>query len=187
MAGDDDALLQHVWASVGEQVTPGDLAAAGAGADQIGAAIREAARYDNPDLKSVREVYDRLGEVNHRYHLRRGANGQIREFYPAAAPGCNAFDEHDPAAWVGLMGVVAGHEHSIYLLHGGGYTPERWLEDVKAARYECEWFDAMCALNADSVLTFAVGGTVVAVPTCWACHEHLLAGGSRNAPTTKLG
>ena len=186
MNGDDDDMLQHVWASVGVEPTPGDLAAAGAGADQIDAAMREAARYDNPDLKSVPEVYDRLREINHRYHLSRGVNGQMREFYPAAAPGCKAFDQDDPAAWVGLMGVVAGHETLIYLLRGE-YTPESWLKDVKAARYECEWFDVMCALNADSVLTFAVGGTVVAVPTCWSCHEHLLAGGSRNAPTTKLG
>ena len=186
----DAAHWREVWAAMDHAPTADELVRSDATGDQHEAAVREAQRYDTPGLKSVPDVYDRLRQIMTRFHSRTNGIevGLPQEFVEMTdGPGCATFNKDDPASWITtVLGIVAGRERTVHVLRGD-YTPERWLEDVKAARYECEWWDGPCADTADGVLTFVNMSLIVAIPTCWACRGHLLAGGSRNAPVTHLG
>ena len=162
-----------------------------AGADQIFAAILDAGRWSGsytgtgqrwPDLlgfsSTVRDhvsaamaEYRALGHAVDYVEVHRRSCGNSR--YPIP------FDPDDPGQYRGIFGLLAGSPDTMHVLGNGGNV-ERWLETQTHARHrnrQCRWGTAQClAYTAGQLTVFARGQFLVAVPTCYACAQHLTHG-----------
>ncbi len=189
---DDDLREIQVFDLLDAEWTPEGAARDEAAAEQIEAAMREAESHDDrqryPVLKWVPDVREKLQEVMTTYHrivpaADFGHLEQVVEVF--SGPGVPLpFNRDDPSQQTGLFGLVAGREHRLHVLRGE-YTVERWLCEERQHASECQWSGPKCASYTRDMLMFARGQFLVAVPTCFACAEHLLRGGSRNKPVAR--
>lgn len=177
----DEEHWAAIHAAMDYNPTPDQRAVDEAGADQIYAAIRDAARYQDLELPTgeryhgmhgshtVREWMD-VVMSEHREPLR-----EIKEYRPKM-PGVSlpTFEPDNPADYRGLFVIFADRHKTA---HSVRYDAVEALV-ARRAYPRCYWrgLNVFCANYAPRQLCFARGQFVLVFPTCFECKAWLRAG-----------